>query len=109
MGRRITRMFNKVGERKPPTTIQPETMKDKIFNLLEQINREGIENGIWGVAEGIDDTRSYFGTEERENLRGCKMIYIYMGADDEFSFIKTDTADLRMRVADDNELLIWLV
>ena len=83
-------------------------MNDMIFNLLDQINREGIENGTWGVAEGIDDTRSYFGTIETENLRGYKMIYIYMGADDDFCFVKTETADLRMRVADDNELLIWL-
>ena len=45
-------------------------MTDKIFNLLDQINREGIDNGTWGVAEGIDDTRSYFGTIETENLRG---------------------------------------
>ena len=73
-------------------------MTDKIFNLLDQINREGIDNGTWGVAEGIDDT---------ENLRGNKLIYIYMGANDYYCFVKPQTADLRMKVADDNELLIW--
>ena len=89
-------------------------MTDKIFNLLDQINREGIDNGTWGVAEGIDDTRSYFGTietenlrVETENLRDYKLIYIYMGANDYYCFVKPQTADLRMKVADDNELLIW--
>ena len=68
-------------------------MTDKIFNLLNQINREGIDNGTWGVAEGIDDTRSYFGTIETENLRGYKLIYIYMGAEDYYCFVKPQTAD----------------
>ena len=99
-------MFNSVGSN-PHHKETDKIMTDKIFNLLDQINREGIDNGTWGVAEGIDDTRSYFGTIESENLRGYKLIYIYMGAEDYYCFVKPQTADLRMKVADDNELLIW--
>ena len=64
-------MFNLVGSN-PHHKETDKIMTDKIFNLLNQINREGIDNGTWGVAEGIDDTRSYFGTIETENLRGRK-------------------------------------
>ncbi len=59
-------MFNLVGSN-PHHKETDKIMTDKIFNLLNQINREGIDNGTWGVAEGIDDTRSYFGTIETEN------------------------------------------
>ena len=106
MGGGIKQMFNLMGSN-PHHKETDKIMTDKIFNLLDQINREGIDNGTWGVAEGIDDTRSYFGTIENENLRGYKLIYIYMGAEEYFCFVKPESADLRMKVADDNELLIW--
>ena len=42
-------MFNLVGSN-PHHKETDKIMTDKIFNLLDQINREGIDNGTWGVA-----------------------------------------------------------
>lgn len=39
-------------------------MTQKIFNAIDQINREGLDNSVWGLVDCYGtDTRSYFGTE----------------------------------------------
>lgn len=38
-------------------------MTQKIFNAIDQINREGLDNSVWGLVDCYGtDTRSYFGT-----------------------------------------------
>lgn len=65
-------------------------MTTTTFNLLDAINREGIENHIWGLCKDIENTAEYFGTVEAIELKG-QFVYMYREADETFSFIKEST------------------
>ena len=88
-------------------------MTQKIFNAIDQINREGIDNSSWGLADCYyTDTREYFGTEERIALDKVKILYLYVEARDSFCFIKTETADEMLTIKNENSpyptaLMIW--
>ncbi len=43
-------------------------MKKETFRLLDAINREGIDNGMWGFCQDIKDTTDYFGTAEKNRI-----------------------------------------
>lgn len=51
-------------------------MTDKVFNLLDAVNRSGIDNGYWGVIRDCDDTKTEFGTTKVYRLAG-KWLYVY--------------------------------
>ncbi len=62
-------------------------MTTEIFNLFDAINREGIDNGSWGLCQDIENTAEYFGTVEAIELQG-QFVYLYREADESFSFIQ---------------------
>lgn len=63
-------------------------MKKETFRLLDAINREGIDNGMWGFCQDIKDTTDYFGTAEKIELKG-QFVYVYREPDTLFfGFIK---------------------
>ena len=88
-------------------------MTQKIFNVIDQINREGLDNSVWGLVDCYGtDTRSYFGTEERITLVDKKILYLYVDVNDAYSFIKTETADEMLTIKNENSpyttaLMIW--
>lgn len=61
-------------------------MKQDIFNLLDAINKEGLDNSQWGLCEDVENTRLYFGTEEEESLQG-QYVFVYRDMDEVFSFV----------------------
>ena len=65
-------------------------MKQETFNLFDAINREGIDNHIWGLCQDIDNTTDYFGTAESIQLQG-QFAYVYREIDETFCFIKEST------------------
>lgn len=61
-------------------------MKASTFKLLDAINREGLDNGSWGLVQNVEDTKDYFGTVDSVELTG-QWLYIYGEFDDVMSFI----------------------
>lgn len=53
---------------------------DRMFSLLDAINRSGIDNSQWGVCEDVEDSRAEFGTIGVFRLQG-KWLYIYTDED----------------------------
>ncbi len=51
-------------------------MDKNTFELIDAINREGIDNSQWALCEDIEDTALYFGTEESVPLDG-RYVCIY--------------------------------
>lgn len=51
-------------------------MTDKVFKVIDAINRSGIDNGNWGVKDGCEDTKAEFGTAKVHRLEG-KWLYAY--------------------------------
>lgn len=56
-------------------------MSDKTFNLIDAINRCGIDNSQWGVCENVPDTSIKFGT--KSILISLEGRWIYAYTDDE--------------------------
>ena len=56
--------------------------KDKLYHLLDSINRSGIDNGTWGLCQD-PHTKSYFGSKEDLHLKGS-FLYLYRDNDDMF-------------------------
>ena len=58
-------------------------MERRTLNLIDIINRSGIENGSWGIILDIENTNTidYFGTEEYLLLNG-DYIYVYTTDED---------------------------
>lgn len=61
-------------------------MKQETFNLFDAINREGIDNSVWGLGSDIKSTKEYFGTDEELAIPG-QFVYVYHDKDDSFAFI----------------------
>ena len=55
-------------------------MKENIFQLLNKINEEGLDNSQWGVTEDIFSTKGHFGTREDIDLEG-KWLYVHANED----------------------------
>ncbi len=84
-------------------------MDTKTFNLIDSINREGIDNGLWGVYDFTDQpvsSKTYFGTMATIAITG-KVLVVYVKDDDTFSFLKPETADMILPLDVDNNLHIW--
>lgn len=75
------------------------------FKVIDAINREGLDNGAWGLVEDIDDTVAYFGTKEKEVLNG-QWAYIYVEKDDILSFVR-EVEPTRVLHVEDCELLLY--
>lgn len=86
-------------------------MTQKIFDILSQINAEGIDNTQWTIAEVWGQTsKEYFGTEEELKLDG-RYLALYVDASDSFCFVRTETADHMLTIHNDTPyptaLMIW--
>ena len=87
-------------------------MTTKIFNLIDSINREGIDNTAWMLWE-MDQygTRQVFGTDENVMIKG-KVLALCVEPNDTYSFIRTETADYFLTIKNENTpfptaLCIW--
>lgn len=56
-------------------------MKQRLFNLLDKINRHGIDNSKWGLVQDIPSTRIHFGSKVDIELNG-QWLYIELNEDD---------------------------
>lgn len=86
-------------------------MTQTIFNILSQINAEGIDNTQWTIVELLgQSSKDYFGTEEDIELDG-KYLALYVDANDSFCFIRTETAGMMLTIKNDTPyptaLMIW--
>lgn len=61
-------------------------MEQATFNLIDAINREGIDNSTWGLCQDIADTQDYFGTKESFALQG-QFVYVYVAPDSLMPFM----------------------
>ncbi len=89
------------------TIVQPlnfTTMKDYAFNVIDAINREGIGNESWGLAEDVANTATYFGTDEDMILTG-KWAYVYEDRDEPQPFINKYTPTTVLHIADSRTVL----
>ena len=87
-------------------------MTQKIFDILSQINAEGIENGIWSMYDLHEqNSREFFGTDENKIIDG-KVLVLYVDVNDSFCFVRTETADEMLTIKNVNSpyptaLMIW--
>lgn len=85
-------------------------MTQRVFDLIDAINREGIEPGMWALYDLKDGVCSNmtFGTVEYEFVEG-KVLVLYVKDDDTFCFVKPETADLILTMAEDEKIHIWKI
>ena len=63
-------------------------MNARAFEVIDAINREGLDNSNWGLCQDVEDTSWHFGIEESRELKGT-YAYVYIKAEDyEYSFLK---------------------
>ncbi|MCD8302589.1 MAG: hypothetical protein LUC44_06175 [Prevotellaceae bacterium] len=55
-------------------------MKRLTYEILEAINKSGIDNSLWGLCRDIQSTKDYFGTSVDLRLGGM-FIYVYRDED----------------------------
>lgn len=81
-------------------------MKKNIFNLINAINCENIDNLNWGIEKNIKSTKERFGTDEEVEL---KDIWIYVYDDGSLSrWFKNITEEtMRLRITEDCEILLY--
>lgn len=77
-------------------------MTQETFKLIDAVNREGIDNGMWGLVENIEDTSTYFGTTESISLQGY-YLYIYREPDDIRCYTDKFTPTHRFRLSENAE------
>lgn len=81
-------------------------MTKETFNLIDAINREGIDNSTWGLCQDINDTKAYFGTKESFMLQG-QFMYVYKQPDTSMPFIdRTGIKPTYTLTFEDNEWMI---
>lgn len=80
-------------------------MTTTIFNLIDSVNREGIDNSVWGLTEFHSDifADEFFGSDVigKIVIEKGKYLYLYVESDDSYCFIKTETCDLSFQVSND--------
>lgn len=74
-------------------------MTQRTFDLIQAINCEGLDNGLWDVVSDISSIRDYFGTEEKMPLHG-QWIAIWKASFETLSFIEKIQPDLVAHVKD---------
>lgn len=78
-------------------------MTQKIYDILSQINAEGIENNVWGMTDFRSDifADEFFGNDVigKIVIEKGKYLYIYIEANDSFCFLRTETCDKAFQVS----------
>lgn len=76
------------------------------FTVIDAINREGLDNGAWGLlVEGVRNTATYFGTKEEIELAG-QWAYVYAEKDSFFAYIDK-VEPTRVLHVEDCQLLLY--
>ncbi|WP_195454256.1 hypothetical protein [Alistipes communis] len=77
------------------------------FKVIDAINRDGMDNGQWGLVEDVGNTVAHFGTKEEIELKG-QWAYVYAEKDDIFSsFFEKIEPTRVLHIADsDNGILL---
>lgn len=75
------------------------------FKVIDAINHEGMDNGLWGLVKDVDSTVAYFGTREEIELAG-QWAYVYAEKDDFFTYID-NVEPTRVLHVEDCELLLY--
>ena len=77
------------------------------FKVIDAINRDGMDNGQWGLVEDVDNTVAHFGTKEEIELKG-QWAYVYAEKDDiSSSFFEKIEPTRVLHIADsDNGILL---
>lgn len=84
-------------------------MKKETFELIDAINQEGIENGIWSMYDLHEvDTKEFFGTSESMVLSGQYLV-LYVRDDDYYAWVKPETSDIKLTIAHDEKLHLWKI
>lgn len=76
------------------------------FRVIDAINREGMDNGQWGLVEDVDNTVAYFGTIEEIELAG-QWAYVYVEKDDILSLQLEKIEPTKVLHVEDCELLLY--
>lgn len=82
-------------------------MEERIYNVIKEINTQGIGNEQWGLCADIDSTVDYFGTIRDEPING-KSIYIYCtDADDAWRYMSLSKEHSKLfSLRDSSETLV---
>ena len=81
-------------------------MNEFAFKVIDAINREGLDNGAWGLVKDVNDTVSHFGTKEEIELKG-QWAYVYAEKDDIMSLQLEKIEPTRVLHVEDCDLLIY--
>jgi len=88
-------------------------MKETVFTILDQINREGISNDSWSMVELNNRYLSeYFGPgyDKSEDVKvNGKYLALWVSDADGFSFIRTETYDLCYSLGADKNDHCWCI
>lgn len=76
------------------------------FKVIDAINREGMDNGQWGLVKDVDSTVDYFGTREEIELAG-QWAYVYAEKDDILTLQLEKIEPTKVLHIDDCELLLY--
>ena len=80
--------------------------------MIDAINREGLETGMWGVYDLKSPgtgSNMFFGTEEDVKIEG-KVLVVYVNPqNDTFCFLKPETADKILSCDEHNKIHIWQI
>lgn len=77
------------------------------FKVIDAINREGMDNGQWGLVKDVDNTVAYFGTKEEIKLID-QWAYVYAERDSYFAYIDEVKPTIVLHVEDCKLLLYRL-
>lgn len=76
------------------------------FKVIDAINRDGMDNGQWGLVKDVDSTVDYFGTREEIELAG-QWAYVYAEKDYVFSSFFEKIEPTKILHVEDCELLLY--
>ncbi|MEE3384709.1 MAG: hypothetical protein VZR36_06445 [Prevotella sp.] len=87
-------------------------ISDRVFNLFDAINCEGIDNTRWKIydfSDNVVNSRRFFGTKEDISIGG-KVCVVYCKKGDMFEFIDPCSADFYLLDVDMEETLyFWYI
>lgn len=76
------------------------------FKVIDAINREGMDNGQWGLVKDVYSTVAYFGTQEEIELAG-QWAYVYAEKGDILSLQLEKIKPTKVLHIEDCELLLY--
>ena len=84
-------------------------MTQRVFDLIEAINREGLDNTQWAVYDlkyASTSSREFLGTREDMKLGG-RLLVVYVNKDDTYCFLRPETADFKLTIDEYNDIYLW--